>query len=121
MIVLREARKAFVMHRPNDLLCRITTLVYLFEKYAIDLAALLGIGFDKLNSKIGARSTIARLRYERNAVREARVALLFCAQRLMESIHHRCDMGRKVACFFQDGSLIRAERNELQCDWKSPL
>lgn len=63
MIVLHEARKAFVMHRPNDLLCRITTLFYLLEKYAIDLTALFGIGFDKLNSKIGARSTIAGLRY----------------------------------------------------------
>src|SRR6185295_6043227 len=96
--MLTETLEAFGAHRANYLRGGETTLVHLLEKNAIDLTPFCGVRFNELNGKIGIRSAITALRYERNTIGETRVALLFGAQRFMEGIHHRCDMRREITC-----------------------
>ena len=121
VIMLTKTRKPFVAHRSDYLRGCITTFVDFFEKNAVDLLPLYGVGLHEFNSKVGGRSAIPDLRYECNAIREARIALLLCTQRVMKRIHHRFDVRRKVARFLQNGPLIRAEGHKLQCDWKPAL
>ena len=115
MVMRRKAIPTFLLHRGDDLAGQELALFDLLQD-EIEFFRDIRPWRDEFDREVSIRRTVRGPVDHEDSKGETRVGLLLRCQSLFKGIHHRFDVARQRAGFFQDCPLVGTECHKLECD-----